>query len=577
MTSSDDDIGTEPKPVAVAAIEKTNNLSPRKRECARQAHEQTQDELQARTEAERVHKENAALPKDDSAQDKDDKQKLADVVIDIVCKHANLFHDKKQTAFAVVQTDRRAAVLRLNSQGMKFWVARTVRDTLGHSVGQTSINEALVTLGGIAIYDRQEREVFLRTAQINSTIYVDIGDATGECIEVTGDGWRIVPAAPVMFFRPDAMRPIPRPATGGSLDDFRAFFNMSSDDALHLLIAWAVAAMRPGMPFVILILTGEQGSAKSTAAMFLRALIDGNAAPLRSPPKDIDDLTVGASHSLVAAYDNLSGVAPWLADGICRLATGGGLGTRTLYTNGEETVFDAIRPVLINGIDELATRPDLAERSICLTLRAIPAKKRRPISRLRREFATAAPRMLGVLLDGVSAALRNLPSIHLDEHPRMADFAEWIAAAEAGLRVPPGSLLAAYARNRQTVVDTTLSSSPLIQALRKLITKPVCAGRWEGEPSQLLRELGDNTDEETRHQKQTWPQSPQSLRSKLRRSQAFLRTIGIEIELDGKVGDWNVYTIRTVNEPERPDPPTTLPAVPEPGSFGEFLGEHGIG
>lgn len=64
----------------------------------------------------------------------------------------------------------------------------------------------------------------------------------------------------------------------------------------------------------------------------------------------------------VLALDNLSGLDHRLPDALCRLAAGGALSGRKLYTDSDETLIEVQRPVILNGIDDLATRPDLAER-----------------------------------------------------------------------------------------------------------------------------------------------------------------------------------------------------------------------
>jgi hypothetical protein len=40
-------------------------------------------------------------------------------------------------------------------------------------------------------------------------------------------------------------------------------------------------------------------------------------------------------------------------------------------------LFDAARPVILNGIEDIVTRPDLADRAVFLTLEAIPEGRRR--------------------------------------------------------------------------------------------------------------------------------------------------------------------------------------------------------
>ena len=50
------------------------------------------------------------------------------------------------------------------------------------------------------------------------------------------------------------------------------------------------------------------------------------------------------------------------------LASGGGFAIRQLYTDQDEVLFDAARPIILNGIEDVVTRPDLADRGLFLTL-----------------------------------------------------------------------------------------------------------------------------------------------------------------------------------------------------------------
>ena len=76
-------------------------------------------------------------------------------------------------------------------------------------------------------------------------------------------------------------------------------------------------------------------------------------------------------------YDNASGLPDWLSDTFCRLATGGGFSTRELYSDADEVLFASTRPIVLNGIEDIVTRPDLADRAIVLTLPAIPESERK--------------------------------------------------------------------------------------------------------------------------------------------------------------------------------------------------------
>jgi len=95
-----------------------------------------------------------------------------------------------------------------------------------------------------------------------------------------------------------------------------------------------------------------------------------------------------------------------LSDALCRLATGGGLATRELYTDFDEIIFDAQRPIVLNGIEDVATRGDFADRAIVVYLEAI--SKVRDEEVFWAEFGAAQPRILAALLDAMVSALSRI-------------------------------------------------------------------------------------------------------------------------------------------------------------------------
>ena len=223
------------------------------------------------------------------------------------------------------------------------------------------------------------------------------------------------------------------PGRGGSVATLRSFLNVQTDADFVLVVAWALACLRNRGPYPVIVLSGEQGSAKSTFSAVLRALLDPNTAPLRALPREDRDLFIAASNGHVLAFDNVSGLPAWLSDTLCRLATGGGFAVRQLYSDNDEVLFDASRPVILNGIEDIVSRPDLADRALFLTLEPIPEERRRPEAELWDAFDAERPRLLGALLDAVVEGLRRLPETRLERLPRMADFALWATACETAL------------------------------------------------------------------------------------------------------------------------------------------------
>jgi hypothetical protein len=226
------------------------------------------------------------------------------------------------------------------------------------------------------------------------------------------------------------------------------------------------------------------------------------------------------------AYDNISRLPPWLSDGLCRLSTGGAFTTRELYTDAEEVMFEAQRPVLLNGIEDLATRGDLLDRTLVLTLPRIGEDRRRPEADIWREFELARPEILGAFLDVLSIGLRVYPGVRLRHAPRMADFATWSAAASVGFGWGPAAFTGAYSGNRQTVHEVALESSPVSRAVQNWVA---LNGEWEGTASELLDHLARFAPHD-RARWSGWPGNARALSDALRRLAPNLRESGLMIE-----------------------------------------------
>jgi hypothetical protein len=320
--------------------------------------------------------------------------------------------------------------------------------------------------------------VFTRVASDAGKIYLDLGDAGWNAIEIDARDWRLVNEPPVRFRRAGGMLPLPIPERGGRIEDLRPFLNVKDDDDFVLAVAWLLAALRDCGPYPVLALTGVQGAAKSSFTRLLRGLVDPNTASLRALPREDRDLFIAAINSYVLAFDNVSGLPAWLSDTLCRIATGGGFATRQLYTDDDERLFDACRPILLNGIEDFIERPDLADRSIYLGLAEITEKKRKPETELFNDFEKTRPKILGALLTAVSTGLRELPTVKLDRLPRMADFARWAVACEPGLWLA-GTFMRAYGANRAEAVEKVLEADPVATALLAFMGSP---GRQGADP-----------------------------------------------------------------------------------------------
>jgi hypothetical protein len=465
----------------------------------------------------------AATPEQASAKHRRESNQTQ--VLLRLADESDLFHTPDGQPYATVRVNSHTENLAIDGTKFRQWLRREYHDLTREAPRSQALQDTVGTLACRALFDGPEREVFLRVGGLDERIFVDLGDSSWHVVEIQHDGWRVVGESPVKFRRAVGMLPLPTPICGGSVGDLRAFVNITDEMDWRLLAAFVLQCFRPRGPYPILVLNGEHGSAKTTAARVVRALIDPNSASHSGPPRDIRDVMIAAHNSWIVSLDNLSVIDAWLSDALCRLATGGGLRTRKLYTDVDETILDLQRPIIFNGIEHIATRPDLLDRAIVISLPKVNGY--RDERTFWNEFRVARPMIFGALLDVVAGGLARVSQISIPATPRMADFAVWGTAVEHPLGWRDGGFMQAYSLNRFVANDAVIEASTVGAALEKL-----AAGdkSFEGTATALLKQLEAHADEQTRLHR-SWPHTPLALRNAINRLAPNLRAAGVEIEL----------------------------------------------
>jgi hypothetical protein len=478
-----------------------------------------------------------------------------DVVLNIATA-AELFHASDGTGFADLIIDGHRETWPLRSKRFGTWLRQQYYERTWDALSPAALNAALNVLEAQAQFDGPQRKVSVRLAEHDGLIYLDMADESWRCVEIGANGWRIAEDPPVRFRRSAGMQPLPLPVRGGSIEALAPFVNLESDNDFVLVVAWLLGALRAGGPYSVLAIAGEQGSAKTVLSKLLRALIDPSVAPVRALPRDERELFIAASHSHVLAFDNLSGLPPWLSDTLCRLTSGGAFSTRRLFTDQDEILLAAARPIILNGIEDIISRPDLADRAILLTLAPIAERQRRPESALWRGFELSRRYILGALLDAAAHGLHMRPRVRLQRSPRMADFALWATACESAFR-PAGAFETAYSNNRRDAIENMIEAEPVAACVREIMADKA---QWAGSASDLLQ-LGNK--------RAGWPKSARALAGRLRRAQTFLRTLGIDIGFgrEGRLGTRTI-TITDVGESRSHNNGSTVSTVSRVSDYG---------
>ncbi|MBI3213169.1 MAG: hypothetical protein HYZ38_05075 [Mycobacterium sp.] len=446
-----------------------------------------------------------------------------------------------------------AMMLRGGKTGLRAELARQYFDAHNSVPSQQALADACNVLEGFATQEPPQR-VYLRVAELGRAVFIDMGDIAGQVIEIRDGSWQVVTAAPVLFRRTKLTGQLPQPHRGGQLSELWDFVPIDKLDRPVLLAVLVSALVQTDVPHAILALLAEQGSAKSTITRLLVSLVDPSPVPLRQPPRDQDGWTTAASASWVVALDNLSGEIPsWLSDCLCRAATGDGAVKRALYTDSDVSVQSFRRCCIVNGVDLVIGRGDLAERLASIALPRVT--KRRPEDELAAAWETARPRVLGGLLDLAAKVHQRLPAVKVDDLPRMADFAKVLAAVD---EIHGTEGLARYREQSRRAAADTLDV-PLIAEL-------VAAGRPYNEATSAeilaaINAAASSAGPDWRIPR-GWPKNARAVTGLLTRHAPALRSIGWTVDND-KGANKDGVTRWTI-EPGETCPKSAPPSPPNP-------------
>ncbi len=454
------------------------------------------------------------------------KQSLAQLLIETVSQKATLFHDSDDIPYAIIKQGGHKELWPLESKQFGKWLGRTMYEKHKKVPNKNSLTDALNVLAGMAVYDGEKIDVHVRVAAVDEVYYLDPCLDDWRLIKIESCKWQIIDSAEgVAFRRTSTMRSLPVPENC-SFDILPSLLtkhlNMNKQQ-VRLAMASLIECLMPNTEYPVMEITGPPGSGKSTIQEMIRTIIDPNRVNLRAAPKTVEDIFVSAINNHVVSYNNLSRISTGQSDAFCSLSTDGGHAGRTLFTNTDETATDVKKPVILNGIGQLAKMPDLIDRLIKISLQPISDIDNKSKKQVMGEFNSDLPKILGALLDLFSKVLEVLPEIKLCRLPRMADFAR-LCEAITQVYGWEKNLLQTYYENRKISFEESIETSPAVMAVVNIVNEQ---GSYKGTVGSLYNEIG-----EQRKDHDSWVKTARGLGEKLRLHTPALRAIGIKVEFD---------------------------------------------
>ncbi|MFA6520438.1 MAG: bifunctional DNA primase/polymerase [Candidatus Paceibacterota bacterium] len=440
-----------------------------------------------------------------------------------------LFHDEQNNAYIALDINGHQEIWPCKGKYIKKLLASKSWEKNKKPLGSESIKSIVAVLEGKACFGGSEIELQNRIAWRDEELWYDLTNKKWQAIKINKNGWEIVSKPPIIFKRYPHHKAQVIPIRDGDVKLFLNYVNVVNAEHRLLLLVFLVSCLIPDFPHVMLVVFGAQGSSKSTLSKLTRLIIDPSLIDVASFPNSQKELIQTLAHHHFLFFDNVSYISEEHSDTLCKAITGGGHVKRELYENDEDIIYNFKRCIGINGINLVTTRPDLLERSLLLELERIESSERKTEKELYENFEKDLPSILGGIFEVLVKAIQIKPTINLDSHPRMADWALWGCAIAEALGYERKDFLSAYANNMNRQTEMLLNENIVATTLFIFMEDKE---NWEGTPTKLLQELYAKTPiDYFDKQEKYWPKSAASLSRKLNELSTYLKQMGISVTM----------------------------------------------
>ena len=513
------------------------------------------------------------------AEQLDDKQQLTRFIEGKIVKIVRSANNLEEV-YCMVESGGTKRVIELGSRDAKGWLIATYYKETGKIPGTDAYDVALKVVKACATNGGAPSEkVYRRIALVDDVLYYDLCNDSGEPVRVASDSIRIVRHGEdtPMFQRSPNQSAQVTPDLGSGSDAIGEMCRLLRMDTLlfrvHLISFFLEDVATP-----IMLITGQQGSIKSTQSGLIKRMVDPIGSELEDNltnfPKKLDDLCIRLNNDQPIAFDNLSRITPEQSDTLCMAITGGKITKRQLYTDAYEKVLRIRRKIVINGITLEIERGDLMERTVIYQTSAVPADQMKTAAEVEEEFERPLPSFLGAVFGILQKAIRMESSVKksFQKRARMATFEEWGECISRAMKNDLWAFQKEYERFRQDSNDLLNEGIPLVPFLVELL-----GGEVETIASfkEFLVELKAYAEENQYDTKSGgFPKAANRLRGYITRYGPLVADAGYSIEIQRNTErnrfskNARLIKIRLLPSPSSP-PPVTRRGDGEDGEHGE--------
>ena len=304
-------------------------------------------------------------------------------------------------------------------------------------------------------------------------------------------------------------------------------FNISEEHMLAFL-AQLVCFYMPHVKTPLLVLSGGQGTSKSTTSRKIKSLVDPAASDIQILPEKLDFLYTALSGNYLVAFDNIDKISNDYSAAFCVACTGGVNPRRKLFTDNNKIEIDLHTKIILNGIGDIISKNDLAERTNIIYLDTI--MKRRTESQVWKEFNKLKPKMLGAIFNCIQKGLGCIEEIEnsIAELPRMADFCVYGAAFIKAMGLDWKEFVKQYSGTIKQLIAEQTQQDDFTILLSTFLDERADKNRtFTGTAQELLDGL---TKVSKRHHLPMGKFIPTTLSRALSQSEVSLNSVGITVK-----------------------------------------------
>lgn len=393
--------------------------------------------------------------------------KLTEVDVINKLKSFTFRTDKQERLYLQIQKHGRPQWTPVSDKAVSAYLSAWLVDTTKQYFSVQKIRDLLETVCKMVVPADPPLEQYTRIGKSGEVIVLDLHNAAGEAVFITPGHWEVRVNEDVLFRSFPNQLPLPKPESGGSLDEFFDLYKVIDPRQRVLMAAWIVGAFFIDTPRPHLAFYGEPGSGKSNAAFMFKKLIDpcllANVSNM-----NFMDLTQALDHNAIPVLDNLGKISAHISDLLCNTYTGGTVTTRVKYTTDEDHYFNLKKGVIMTALSFGEAPVDLLDRMILIE-RDSRDLDYRSESILEKRYEAMHPGVLGSILDAVAGVMKRLDTFDPSGATRMADYYRigLLAADQLGYEVT--LFQEAFRWNHRMKSQVRGKANPVVNALKKVL------------------------------------------------------------------------------------------------------------